>query len=110
MALDIEQLAKDMLAAALPLLGKAGKDAASFATIEFKKIAQTIVAIGEDLTAKRIDGQQAELLLDMQKLATRNVLLTIEGLGLLAVEAALNAALDVIKKAVNAALGIVLIA
>src|SRR5262249_1486795 len=110
MALDIEQLAKDMLAAALPLLGKAGQDAASFAKVEFSKIAQSIVAIGEDLAAKRINQEQAELLLDMQKLASRNVLLTIEGLGLLAVEAALNAALDVVKKAVNTALGFVLIA
>jgi hypothetical protein len=110
MALDIEKLGADMLAAALPLLGKAGKDAASFAKIEFTKIAHTIVAIGDDLAAKRIDGQQAELLLDMQKLASRNVLLTIEGLGLLAVEAALNAALKVIKAAVNTALGIILIA
>ena len=110
MALDIEKIAKDMLAAALPLLGKAGQDADAFAKVEFTKIAHTIVAIGEDLAARRIDQQQAELLLDMQKLASRNVLLTIEGLGLLAVEAALNAALDVIKKAVNTALGVVLIA
>ena len=55
MALDIEQIAKDMLAAALPLLGKAGQDAAAFVKVEFTKIAHTIVAIGEDLAAKRID-------------------------------------------------------
>jgi hypothetical protein len=62
------------------------------------------------LAAGRINSQQADLLLDMQKLASRNVLLTMEGLGLLAAEAAINAALDVVKKAVNTALGITLIA
>jgi hypothetical protein len=110
MDFDIEKLGSDMLTAALPLLGKAGQDAGSFAKAEFAKIATTIASIGEDLAAKRINLQQAELLLDMQTLASRNVLLTVEGIGLLAAEGAINAALAVIKKAVNAAVGVALIA
>jgi hypothetical protein len=35
----------------------------------------------------------------------RIVLLTIEGLGILAVEAAINAAIDVVRSSVNTALG-----
>jgi hypothetical protein len=110
MGLDVAQLGSEMLAAALPSLGRAGEGAGAFAKVEFTKIAQTIAAIGEDLEAHRINAQQAGLLLDMQKLASRNVLLTIEGLGLLAVEAALNAALGVVKTAVNTALGVAVIA
>ena len=110
MGLDIGNLASQMLNAALPILQKDGVDAASFAKTEFTKIAQTIVAIGEQLAEGQIDAQEAQLLLDMQKGASRNVLLTIEGLGLLAVEAAVNAALNVIKTAVNTALGVALIA
>lgn len=110
MALDVGTLASQMLGAALPILKKDAADAESFAKTEFTKIAQTIVAIGEQLAAGQINSQQAGLLLDMQKSASRNVLLTLQGLALLAVEAAVNAALAVVKTAVNTALGVALIA
>jgi hypothetical protein len=93
-----------MLGAALPILEKDAQDAESFAKAEFTKIAQTIVSIGEQVAAGQINPQQAGLLLDMQKSASRTVLLTLKGLALLAVEEAINAALDAIKGAVNAAL------
>jgi hypothetical protein len=109
MKLDVEALASQMLAAALPILQKDAQDAAEFAKTEFTKIAQTIVSIGEQLVAGQINQQQAGLLLDMQTSASRNVLLTLKGLALLAVEAAINAALNVIKTVVNTAVGISLI-
>jgi hypothetical protein len=108
-ALDVQALATQMLAVALPLLKKDAEDAESFAKVEFTKIAQTIASIGEQVAAKQINQQQAALLLNMQKLASQNVLLALEGLGLLAVEAAINAALGVIKTAVNTAIGFALI-
>ena len=110
MALDVGTLANQMLGAALPILKKDAQDAESFAKTEFTKIAQTIVSIGEQLTAGIINEDQATLLLDMQTSASRNVLLTLEGLALLAVEEAINAALDVVKNTVNAALGFALLA
>jgi hypothetical protein len=110
MALDIENLASQMLGAALPILEQHAQDAESFAKTEFTKIAQTIVSIGEQLAAGQIDQQQAGLLLDMQTHASRNVLLALKGLALVAAEAAINAALDVVKTAVNTALKFALIA
>ncbi|HKB62806.1 MAG TPA: hypothetical protein VKD03_08045 [Burkholderiales bacterium] len=110
MALDVENLASQMLGAALPILEQHAQDAESFAETEFTKIAQTIVSIGEQLAAGQIDQQQAGLLLDMQTHASRNVLLTLKGLALVAAEAAINAALDVVKTAVNTALKFALIA
>jgi hypothetical protein len=109
MALDIGSLASQMLAAALPILKKDAQDAESFAKTEFTKIAQTVASIAEQLAAGQINQQQAGLLLDMQKSASRNVLLCLQGLSLLAVEAAINAALGVIKTAVNTAVGFALI-
>jgi len=109
MALNVESLASQMLAAALPILKKDAADAESFAKTEFTKIAQTIASIAEQLAAGQINSQQAELLLDMQRSASRNVLLTLQGLALLAVEAAINAALGAIKTAVNTAVGFGLI-
>ena len=110
MALDVGTLANNMLAAALPILKKGAQDAESFAKTEFAKIAQTIVSIGEQVAAGQINQQQAGLLLDMQTSASRNVLLCLEGLALLAVEEAINAALAVVKTAVNTALKFPLIA
>jgi hypothetical protein len=46
----------------------------------------------------------------MQTHASRNVLLTLKGLALIAAEAAINAALGVVKTAVNTALKFSLIA
>ena len=102
--LDVGTLASQMLEAALPILKKGAQEAESFAKTEFTKIAHTIVAIGEQVATGQISQQQAGLLLDMQKSASRTVLLTLEGLALLAVEEAINAALDVIKGVVNTAL------
>lgn len=108
--MDVVKLAAQMLGAALPLLKRDAADAESFAKTEFLKIAQTIVGIGEQKASGQITPEIASLLLDMQTIASRNVLLTLKGLGLLAVEDAINAALGVIKDAVNTALGFVLIA
>ncbi len=109
MSLDVATLAEQMLGAALPILKKDAEDAEAFAKTEFTKVAQTIVSIGQQVVAGQIDQEQAVLLLDMQTSASRNVLLTLKGLALLAVEQAINAALDVVKGAVNTALGFALI-
>jgi hypothetical protein len=77
---------------------------------EFTKIAQTLVAIGEQVVSGQINEQQARLLLAMQTSASRNVFLTLQGLALLAVEEAINAALNVVRSAVNTAFGFALIA
>jgi hypothetical protein len=104
MALDASELSSQMLAAALPILKKGAGDIQSFAKLEFTKIAQTIVSIGEQLAAGEITQDMAGLLLDMQKHASRSVLLTVKGLGILTVEQAINAALDVVRTAVNTSL------
>lgn len=103
MPLDAGALGKQMLAAALPILKTHAIDAESFASVEFKKIAQTITSIEEMLLVGQINQKQADLLLDMQKSASRSVLLTLKGLSLLTAEEAINAALDVVRGVVNAA-------
>lgn len=108
--MDAGTLASQMFGAALPILEKDAADAKSFAKVEFAKIAQTIVSIGEQLASGQITEGQAGLLLEMQTSASRNVLLTLKGLALLAVEEAINAALEVVKATVNTAIGFSLIA
>ena len=56
-----------------------------------------------------MSDEKAKLHLDIQKNASKMIMLTLEGLGIVAVEAAINAALKIIKDTVNTALGFTLI-
>ncbi len=109
MALSASQLGKDMLAAFSGKLKDQWPDIKDYAKTEAKKLAETLVMIEKLHIAGSITDEQAKLHLDIQKNSTRIVLLALEGLGLLAVEAAINAALDVVKNAVNTALDFTLI-
>ena len=76
-----------------------------YAKTESLKLAQTLAMIETLRSLGKLSTQQAELHLQIQKNAMRSVLLTVEGLGLLAVESAINAALALVKDQVNAAVG-----
>lgn len=109
MALSASQLGKDILAAFKGVFKKQWPDIKEYGEAEAKKMAQSLLMI-EALTASgKINEEQAALQLDIQKNASRAVLLTIEGLGILAAEAAINAALDAVRESVNTALGFTLL-
>lgn len=105
MALKASQLVKDMLGAARAEVADQWPDVRLYAESEAKKLAQTLVMIEKLKLKGRINRQQARLLLDMQKQTSRIVLLTIEGLTLLAAEAAINAAFKAVRDTVNGAIG-----
>lgn len=109
MALSASQLGKDILAALKGSLTQKWPEIKEYGEAESKKLAQAFVMIEALKFSGKINEQQAALHLEIQKNASRTVLLTIEGLGVLAVEAALNAALDVVKESVNTALGFALL-
>lgn len=109
MALSASQLSKDILAALKGTFSKKWPEIKDYGEAEAKKLAQTLVMIEALKVSGKINKEQAALHLEIQKNATRTVLLTIEGLGLLAVEAAINAALNVVKDAVNTAIGFTLL-
>ena len=107
--LDAAQLGKDIVGSFTTTFKKKWPDIKDYGEAEAKKLAQSLVMIETLRAAGKINEEQAALYLEIQKNATRSVLLTLEGLGLLAVEAAINAALSVVKQAVNTGLGFVLI-
>ncbi|HQS00626.1 MULTISPECIES: hypothetical protein [unclassified Polaromonas] len=109
MSLNASQLGKDMLTAFKGVLSDKWPDIKEYGEAESKKLAQTLVMIEALKLAGKINEEQAALHLDIQKNATRMVLLTLEGLGILMAEAAINAALNVVKDTVNTALGFVLL-
>jgi len=109
MAIDAGALTKQMSDAAFAVLKGKAPSIGAYVKGECAKIAQTFTTIEAGVLAGQISQEEAAVLLDMQKSATRTVLLSAEGLGMLAVEQAINAALDVVKSVVNAALGFALI-
>jgi len=109
MNLDIAALVETMWSAAKGPLGNAAATAEPFAKTQFTNIAQTCASIASGVALTQISQQQAAFLLDIQKHATQNALLATEGLGLVAAEAAINAALGAVAGVVNGAVGFKLI-
>jgi hypothetical protein len=109
MALNIESLVQTMTAAIEPVLGAAWKEAQGYARTEAAKLAQTLVQIETARLDGKMTDDQARILIDMQKNATRSVLITLEAIGLLTAQNAINAALSAIRAPVNAALGFLLL-
>ena len=81
----------------------------ALATASVKTLAHNLVEIEKMAISNTITPAQAKLLFDMQKNALTTVLLSEEGLGLLAAEEAINGVLDTIREIANNALGFVLI-
>ncbi len=105
MELNYNQLTKDMLNAAKKILSKHWKEAKPFAEIQFESFAQNIKMIAEMKLKGEITEEQARLHMKIQKNSIQIVLLTIEGLGILAVEETINAAIGIIRDTVNKVIG-----
>jgi hypothetical protein len=105
MEIDNEKLLKGMMKAASVVLKKQWPKSKDYAENEFRKLlleAQHIAQLKEDA---KITEQEAKYLMDLQRNASRAVLLTIKGLGIIAVEEAINAAMDVARDTINDGIG-----
>jgi hypothetical protein len=107
--IDISELVSKMLNAAKDVLGRKWPESKDYAESAFIQIGEAISFIEMQRVLGNMSDEKARLHLNIQKNAAKTVMLTLEGLGIVAVEAVMNAALNVIKDTVNAALGFVLI-
>jgi len=105
MTLNTQKLFEDMAGAAKSSFGKQWKDVEGYALPELSKFAKNITEIAELKLSGEISEEQAKIHLAMQKKAMAIVMLTAKGLTILAVEAAINAAIDVVRGAVNTSIG-----
>lgn len=103
--LTIDRMVKQMRHAALGVLKDKYPLIKNYAESEFKKLGETVLMIQKAKRAGEIDKEDARILMEMQKNAMRSVMLTAEGLGILAVEKAINAALRAVRDMVNTAVG-----
>lgn len=103
-----DQLVASMMQAAQEVFARRWPDAQDYVESELKKIVETITFIESQVARNLMSDEKARLHIEMQKSAAI-VMLTVKGLGILAVEDAINAALDVVRSTVNTALGFVLL-
>jgi hypothetical protein len=98
MSISVGDLAGAFLAAVKPILKKHWKEVGEYATAESAKMAETL-ALAVKLKAEgKIDEQQAQFLVEMQKNAMQVVLLAIQGIGIIAAQNAINAGLAAVEK------------
>ena len=76
---------------------------------ESEKLAVTLRMIIEGRTSKELSQDEASILLNQQKIASSAVLTAVEGMSAVAVQAAISAALGVVKDFVNGKVGFALL-
>ncbi|MBS9965072.1 MULTISPECIES: hypothetical protein [Vibrio] len=109
MSLDTGLLASKMFEAFKEKLSDKWPDVKDYAEAESRKLAENFIMIEKLKLKGQITEEQARLHHEIQRNASRSVLLTIEGLGLVAVEQAVNAAMGTLKETVNEALDFALL-
>lgn len=107
--IDFSSVLNEMIGAAKNSLADKWPEVEELGTSSFKSLAQGLVDIEVMRLNGKITEEQARLLLDMNRSTLKIVLLSIEGIGLVAVEEAINAALNAVKDVVNTAVGFALL-
>ena len=103
--LDINKVASDMLQASASALVKGGEQASEYASHEYVQFIEDVEHVQAMADEGTITAAEAQALVDQHKMSMQAVLLCIEGLGVIAVQNAINAALQVLNDAITAALG-----
>ncbi len=103
--MNSEQVLQDMLTAAQAAAGKEWSKLKSYAESEFEILARVAARIEARKLAGTISEVNARFLMGQYENTVQTVLFTVEGLAKLLVEQALNAAIGVLRTAVNNATG-----
>ncbi|MDB5671814.1 MAG: hypothetical protein JWO25_2773 [Alphaproteobacteria bacterium] len=106
-SIDLGRISQDALAAMLGVIHDQGSDIVEYAKAEAAKIAASVAQIGQLRLTGVISDEEMALHLDIQKSASRAVLMAVKGMGILTAERAVNAALSVVTGAIGSALGVV---
>jgi hypothetical protein len=103
--INFVEIGKNMLTAAKGELTSKWIEVKPYAEKEVKAFTENLKFITKLKAEGKINEKQALLYVDIQKSSMRIVLLTIEGLGIVSVENAINAAINSVKESVNTAIG-----
>ena len=103
--INIEELAKQMLEAAKNVFDEKWPEVKKFAESESKKFISNMAEIALWKANNEITEDEAKSLANLHKRSMKMVFTALEGISLAMAEKAINAAIDMIRKAVNTAIG-----
>jgi hypothetical protein len=109
MSLDLESIAKKMIAAAKGVVDKKWPETREYFEAESRKYAQSLANVAKMYNEGTISENRAKEHIALQKEAWETTLLAVEGLNQILVEESLNAAINVIRDTVNKAIGFILL-
>jgi hypothetical protein len=104
-SIDVPKLISDAVAAAKNTAGAELPKVQDVVTTCTQQLAILAADIAEKRKCNQISADEADLLLQLQKNSMRIALLNVEGVTALAIEATINAVLNVFISALNAAVG-----
>ncbi len=103
--INVEELAKQMLAAAKGVFDEKWPEVKNFAESESKKFVSNMAEIALWKASNEITEDEAKSLVNLHKRSMKMVFTALEGISLAMAEKAINAAIDVIRIAINTAIG-----
>ena len=103
--LDVDKVVGAMVQASASALIKGGKKATEYATHEYESFIADIEHVQTMAEEGTISKAEAQALVEQHKLSMQAVMVAIEGLSLIAVQNAINAALRALNDALKDALG-----
>ena len=102
--LDYKSIARDMLAAMQDVVEAHMDEVKELAEDELEDFAKRTGILTEKVADGKINEKQAKAILRIRQNAVETVLLSIAGISVIAAQDAINAALGVLRDAVNAAI------
>jgi len=109
MSLNLDEIASDMISAAKGVVDEKWPATREYFESESKMYAQRLASIAKMYADGIISQKRAKVHVALQNEAWETTLLAVNGLSQLLIEEALNAAIKVIRKTVNTALGFALL-
>lgn len=109
MSLDIDVIAKDMITAAKGVVDEKWPATREFFESESKMYAQRLASVAKMYADGIISEKRAKEHIALQNEAWETTLLAVNGLSQILIEQALNAAIKVIRDAVNKTIGFALL-
>jgi hypothetical protein len=98
---ELKQIINESIVAAKDVLGKSWKKFKPYAEHEFRQFAENTEFLTQLKLAGTLSHEELKARLEIQRLALNNVLLTIDGIGLITAQNTINAVLKVIYKAIE---------
>jgi hypothetical protein len=104
--IDYNQIVSDCVSSAKQIAGNTWNSLKPYAEHEFRQFAENAEFLAKLRATNNISEEEFKSRIDIQRLSLRNVLLTVEGIGLVAAQNIVNAVLSIVFTAIKSVIQI----